>query len=79
MEFIVPDSVKRVLDEFEARQQGFREFDLSHAVENLAKQPATLPDAERRGVWVEMIAFQFMEPANRRPNLGILYSRRWRP
>ena len=63
MDFTVPDGVKRTLAEFEGRQQGFREFDLSHAIENLAKQPATLPDAERRGVWVEMIAFQFMEPA----------------
>jgi len=63
MEFIVPESVKRVLGEFEARQQGFHEFDLSHAIENLAKQSVTLPDAERRGVWVEMIAFQLMEPS----------------
>jgi hypothetical protein len=63
MDFTVPDSVKRTLGEFEGRQRGFREFDLSQAIENLAKQPATLPDAERRGVWVEMIAFQFMEPS----------------
>ena len=63
MDFTVPDSVKRTLGEFEVRRQGFREFDLSQAIENLAKQPATLSDAERRGVWVEMIAFQFMEPA----------------
>jgi hypothetical protein len=52
MDFTVPDSVKRTLGEFEGRQRGFREFDLSQAIENLAKQPATLPDAERRGVWV---------------------------
>lgn len=63
MDFTVLDSVKRTLDEFEGRQQGFREFDLSQAIENLAKPPTTLSDAERRGVWVEMIAFQFMEPS----------------
>ena len=62
MDFTVTDNVKRTLAQFEG-QQGFREFDLSQAIEKLAKQPATLPDAERRGLWVEMIAFQFMEPA----------------
>jgi hypothetical protein len=62
MEFIVPDSVKRVLGEFEARQQGFRELDLFQAIANLAKPPTTLSDAERRGVWIETTAFEFMEP-----------------
>jgi hypothetical protein len=62
MEFAVPDSVRRTLAEFEAREQGFREFGLFQAIADLAKPPANLSNAERRGLWAEATAFQFMEP-----------------
>jgi hypothetical protein len=62
MDFAVPERVKQVLGEFEAREQGFRESELSQAILDLAKPPAVLSVEERNGVWVEMTAFQFMDP-----------------
>jgi hypothetical protein len=46
MDFAVPDSVKRTLLEFQAREQGFREFDLFQAIADLAKPPVNLSDAD---------------------------------
>jgi hypothetical protein len=63
MEFVIPDTINSVPAEFEGRQKGFREYELAEALQKSAGPPENLSDPERRGVWIEMIAFQFMEPA----------------
>jgi hypothetical protein len=62
MEFIIPDTIKSVLVDFEGRLKGFLEYELAEALQKSAGPPENLTDSERRGVWIEMIAFQFMEP-----------------
>jgi hypothetical protein len=60
MGLTLPAAAKAVLDQYDVSKAGFHEHDLAAAIAKGAGPADSLADAERRTVWAEISAFNFM-------------------